>query len=381
MRPDLLSSPLLVSSVVLLLANDWIFKPIFHNWLTGKVSDFSGLVAITLFGCAVFPKKRWLVASLVSFTFVYWKSPYSQSFIQLLNYLAPFPVGRTIDYTDLMALPAVWVASHLALRMRGLSARAWMQQIFASVSLIAFTATSYINTHMVRENADILASSNGRLSKTAEYDLQQLLDAIAVRYELTCSVCEPLSSGRLYGGGWPSGFSFVARLDLEQGRLLYDIRSTDINREPSRQKDVDSLRDELTKELRVRFPSLKIDTATLPRRDSIRLAVYKTKSLTSYRDPENQRDFERAKVLISETAAKFGMKHEQSLNVFYLGALLGPNPYDREITISIGIADSPLVIINVYRNSDEFSETQKLIAKDVERRLQAEFGTDRAGLR
>ena len=42
----------------LLAANDWLRKPLLHNTLTGKLSDFAGLLAFTIFCNAVFPRQR-----------------------------------------------------------------------------------------------------------------------------------------------------------------------------------------------------------------------------------------------------------------------------------------------------------------------------------
>lgn len=41
----LLANPVFISSLLLLLLNDFVFKPVYHNWLTGKLSDFCGLIA------------------------------------------------------------------------------------------------------------------------------------------------------------------------------------------------------------------------------------------------------------------------------------------------------------------------------------------------
>ena len=75
------------------------------------------------------------------------------------------------------------------------------------------------------------------------------------------------------------------------------------------------------------------------------------------------------------------MKPDQSSRLYYFGALLGPSPYDRELTISVGVFDSPLVSINVYRTSDQYTELQKTVANDLAERLRTEFGSDRAGFR
>jgi hypothetical protein len=41
-----------------LLLNDHVLKEAFHNWLTGKLSDFAGVAAFALFWCMLFPNPR-----------------------------------------------------------------------------------------------------------------------------------------------------------------------------------------------------------------------------------------------------------------------------------------------------------------------------------
>jgi hypothetical protein len=49
----LVTSPAFVCAVALLLLNDWVLKPAFPGWWTGKLSDFAGLFAFALFWSAV----------------------------------------------------------------------------------------------------------------------------------------------------------------------------------------------------------------------------------------------------------------------------------------------------------------------------------------
>src|SRR5687767_14998653 len=118
-RLELLASPVFVVSVALLVVNDFVLKATFHNGLTGKLSDFAGLAAFSLFGCALWPGRERIIALAVSVDFILWKSPYSQTLIDGINLFSPFPLSRTVDYTDLMALPVVWLACHFAPQWRG----------------------------------------------------------------------------------------------------------------------------------------------------------------------------------------------------------------------------------------------------------------------
>ncbi len=107
---DLLLSPGFVIALLLLLANDFLFKLVFQNDLTGKLSDFAGLFACALFWTALFPRHRKAIHVSVAVGFTFWKSDLSQPMIDMWNVLPLFKVARIIDYSDLLALSVLPVA-------------------------------------------------------------------------------------------------------------------------------------------------------------------------------------------------------------------------------------------------------------------------------
>lgn len=123
--------------------NDFVLKQQIHNGLTGKLSDFSGLFVFPLFLTALFPKLRSYIYVLVAFTFIFWKSSYSQPLVESWNNLSFFAIGRTVDSGDLFAL-LVLPFSHAYSRItsRALPSRAVIYLV-AIISLFAFTATQY----------------------------------------------------------------------------------------------------------------------------------------------------------------------------------------------------------------------------------------------
>jgi hypothetical protein len=127
----------------LLLLNDLILKQQFHNGLTGKVSDFAGLFILPLFLTALFPRFRRHLYVLTAFSFILWKSTYAQPLIEGWNGLLFFSIGRTVDYSDFLALlvlPFSYVYSLIPSRVP-------TQRVaiicVALISLFAFTATSF----------------------------------------------------------------------------------------------------------------------------------------------------------------------------------------------------------------------------------------------
>jgi hypothetical protein len=101
---SIFSSILFIVSLVLLLANDLVLKEAYPSWITGKLSDFAGLILFPLFFSAFFTTKAKAIHIATAIAFVIWKSPISQPLIDLINMNGLLNFGRVVDYTDLLAL-------------------------------------------------------------------------------------------------------------------------------------------------------------------------------------------------------------------------------------------------------------------------------------
>lgn len=100
--------PFLVCLATLLL-NDFYFKSEYHNWLTGKLSDFCGLFVFVSFWASLFPRRKQLIYVLSALLFIIWKSPYSQIFIDIFSKNF-YSIHRVVDLTDLIALLVLPIA-------------------------------------------------------------------------------------------------------------------------------------------------------------------------------------------------------------------------------------------------------------------------------
>jgi len=142
----ILISPLFLAGLLILLVNDFYLKAQFHNFFTGKISDFAGLFVFSLFWTAFFPKRKLFIFISTAVFFVFWKSPLAQGFTHFWNDLGIFGIGRTADYGDLIALsillPArLYSEKFQTVRLPELSQK-YALAVIAFVSLFAFTATS-----------------------------------------------------------------------------------------------------------------------------------------------------------------------------------------------------------------------------------------------
>lgn len=142
------SIPFLVC-LALLLLNDFYFKPEFHNSLTGKISDFSGLFVFPFFWTLCFPKIKKQIYIFTALGFVLWKSPYSADFINLFsNFL--YPINRIVDLSDVWAL-LILPISYLYLTIP-IKRHTWIPSFgIALLCLFAFGATSMHQPAVIME--------------------------------------------------------------------------------------------------------------------------------------------------------------------------------------------------------------------------------------
>ena len=174
------TSPVYLSALTLLVANDWLLKPALHNGLTGKLSDLAGVFAVTWFGVVLLPRWRWVLSATVAIAFVYWKSPHSDAVIASWNGLNLFPVGRVVDPWDCIALAMVPVAYVHASRIRESARRPIMRFAVIAISLLAFTATSFLPEEYEYDRSYSFSIPSGELRR-------RLIDAA-----LYCSESSPI---------------------------------------------------------------------------------------------------------------------------------------------------------------------------------------------
>ena len=159
----MLLSPLFIFGLLLLLANDFLLKPFFHNSVTGKLSDIAGLFILPIFLTAFFSKARIWIYAVVFVLFCFWKSTYSEVIIDAWNQILPIHITRIPDLTDLFAL-AILPASYLY-TSRQLTQSTSGNYPFAKASVIivsvfAFTATHYVNDRNVWVERDYAIQRN-----------------------------------------------------------------------------------------------------------------------------------------------------------------------------------------------------------------------------
>lgn len=109
MKKDKFQHPLFLLSLVILLLNDFYLKAAYGNVITGKLSDFAGLLAFPFFFSCLFPERKRHIHIFTALIFVWWKSSLSGFFIDGVNSIG-IPISRVIDFSDNIALISIAVS-------------------------------------------------------------------------------------------------------------------------------------------------------------------------------------------------------------------------------------------------------------------------------
>ncbi|WP_426059053.1 hypothetical protein [Hymenobacter sp. B1770] len=130
-----------VLCLLTLIGNDWFGKTMFANALTGKLSDFAGLFAFPFVFSLLLPRYVKTVHWTIALLFLMWKSEAVQPLLDLLNSWG-LPIGRTVDYTDCMALLSVPVSYFVIGRAPSLQLNHRQFTAVICISSVAFMATT-----------------------------------------------------------------------------------------------------------------------------------------------------------------------------------------------------------------------------------------------
>jgi hypothetical protein len=172
-RATILLHPIVLLSLIILLANDCYWKYEYHNWLTGKLSDIAGLILLPAFLHAFITGKKSAVITSILF-FIWWKSELSQSTIDLANSWFDIHVGRTIDYSDLLCLPVASILLFIEPPIIKISIRRFAIPSMSMLCLFAFcNTTPPRGIQYIRDN-EVTVYDDYPTSKSKEELLQKL---------------------------------------------------------------------------------------------------------------------------------------------------------------------------------------------------------------
>lgn len=156
---------LFLISVALLLVNDFYLKYQFHNYLTGKLSDFVGLFAFPYFVSLFFKSKIKTIYIITGILFVFWKSSFSQFAIDFVNTIG-IGINRVVDYSDVMALLILPLSYRYRIHNTNGIKKIY---VLPKVFIIGICSFAFIATTLPHERGDI----NLKSSYEVEFGIQK----------------------------------------------------------------------------------------------------------------------------------------------------------------------------------------------------------------
>lgn len=177
---NLILNPIFLTGLMVLVINDHWLKMRYPGVLTGKLSDFAGVLIFALFLAYVCPRWAKAMPLVTGLWFIFWKSPASTTFIDWYNTWAPIRITRIVDYSDLVALVMLLPAGYIIRRTESPSEPFVNRRTVAALLIIpctlAFMATSppkrYLHNNHVDGDIDINASFT--IKMTPEQVLQAM---------------------------------------------------------------------------------------------------------------------------------------------------------------------------------------------------------------
>jgi hypothetical protein len=371
-RLESLASPAFIASLALLVINDFALKPLLHNALTGKLSDFAGLFALTLFVATLWPRHARRGAALIALAFTFWKTSYAEPLIEAWNAVAPLAFGRTVDLTDLVALPMIPFAIWAAPRLEPWRLPRALQVSLAILAPLAFTATSQ-PSQLVRSTLDV--SSVPAIDASA---LQAFFDQVAEDHGLRCSVCDPLAAGRVYLSDDSRGKGardLSVNLDAEQGRLFYETSAVGSQRNL---QDALAISAEIRSGLQERFPGVTaIEFESGAGRSLARnITTFTIQMSTESGLTETVEQARRTLApIVEEVVRTHGLRPQEDGPLYYAGDRYGTSGYDRDLVLESYSSRNATSTVRVMRQTDNYAALYDAITKDLAERLVAAFGS------
>jgi hypothetical protein len=244
-----------VVSLLVLLANDAWLKAVHPGLVSGKLSDFAGIAIVSLLLLAALPNRRPIVVAAVVGGFAWWKSPLAQPAIDAINLQLPLPIGRTVDYTDLVAflvipLCAVVAARPGAFAIPNASLRRVLLAPIAALTLLGLMATSVMQT---RQDYQVRAAR-----PTTGFDraaIAETVSQVAAQHGLACEDCsDRVTRARFNGRGISLWYVFI-----EPKAISFEVSAIPEGFffGPSGQQRADRLRNDLKSRLAAAYKDLE----------------------------------------------------------------------------------------------------------------------------
>lgn len=193
-----------LAAVSLLAANDLYLKAAYSNWITGKLSDFSGIFFVSVLLFSAFPRtvSVYRSAGLIVLAFAVWKSPLSQPLIDVFQSLGIARIGRVVDYSDLVALTLMPAANLVASNTARFEVTGSAIRNVVSVPIVALTFVAILGTTLIPYTERY---SIRKMDGDAPFDpalAARVIADVAGKRGLRCTACDkPTETAEYRGNG------------------------------------------------------------------------------------------------------------------------------------------------------------------------------------
>ena len=185
------------ASLIALALNDHFFKYQYSNFITGKLSDFAGIFLVVLILNTIWPNHRMKTTISVVGLFLFWKSPFSQPLLDLINVISPFTYARVVDYTDLIAFSVIPLAHYVFDNRNKFvfkqNVTEYLKVSAAVFAMLAITATSVYHPYETYQIRKVEAQEAINVAKAIE-----VINQSVKRYGLLCESCDPNAEDGLF---------------------------------------------------------------------------------------------------------------------------------------------------------------------------------------
>ena len=189
-----------VVSVLVLIANDAWLKQAYPGLVSGKLSDFSGIAIVSLLLLAANPKRRSLMYGLIISGFTWWKSPLSQPVIDAINLHLPSPIGRTIDYTDLLAFAVIPICALISARPMTFAVPNQTVRRLMLGPVVALTTLGLMATSVMPTRQEYQVRPTERAADLDRSAIAESVAQVAAKHGLVCDECSDRTSHAHYRG-------------------------------------------------------------------------------------------------------------------------------------------------------------------------------------
>jgi hypothetical protein len=286
-----------------------------------------------------------------------------------LNWLAPVAFARTVDLTDLVALPMIPLAVWAGPRLEPWPLPRTLQIGLAVLAPLAFAATSQPRG-IVRSTLDV--SSVAAIDEAA---LLAYLDEVAEEHGLRCAVCDSLAEGRVYSSS--SGTApddLTVSFDAQRRHLFYTTTAYGRRAHAA----VVRLSEDIQAGLEERYSGVMViefadNFAALPEASALfTVRLPDEGELTVEKAEQAKRTFS---TIVEEIVRAHGLRADEDQLVYYTGRRFGASSYDREFILVPFSVNNTMMRVRVARQTPSYAALHETIKRELAARLAAEFGS------